>query len=143
MGLRPGEIWQQVKTEAKDKEYRGEYRILGTDIDPKSLSIAIANAKKAGVSKYIDFREGDATKLSLPTDSGVIVCNPPYGERMMEQRSAQELVRAFGKHLKFANGWKKYIISSEAEFEHYFGKAATKKRKLYNGRLQCNVYMYY
>ena len=139
----PKEIWQQVKTEAKDKEYRGEYRILGTDIDPKSLSIAIANAKKAGVSKYIDFREGDATKLSLPTDSGVIVCNPPYGERMMEQRSAQELVRAFGRHLKFANGWKKYIISSEAEFEHYFGKAATKKRKLYNGRLQCNVYMYY
>ena len=139
----PGEIWQQVKTEAKDKEYRGEYRILGTDIDPKSLSIAIANAKKAGVSKYIEFREGDATKLSLPTDSGVIVCNPPYGERMMEQRSAQELVRAFGRHLKFANGWKKYIISSEAEFEHYFGKAAVKKRKLYNGRLQCNVYMYY
>ncbi len=137
------EIWQQVRTEAKDKEYRGEYRILGTDIDPKSLSIAIANAKKAGVSKYIDFREADATKQSLPCDSGVIVCNPPYGERMMEQRSAQQLMKAFGRHLKFANGWKKYIISSEAEFEHYFGKAATKKRKLYNGRLQCNVYMYY
>ena len=139
----PQEIWQQVRTEAKDKEFRGEYRILGTDIDPQSLSIAIANAKKAGVSKYIDFCEADATKLSLPSDSGVIVCNPPYGERMMEQRSAQQLVRAFGRHLKFANGWKKYIISSEAEFEHYFGKAATKKRKLYNGRLQCNVYMYY
>ncbi len=139
----PQEIWQQVRTEAKDKEFRGEYRILGTDIDPQSLSIAIANAKKAGVSKYIDFREADATKQSLPSDSGVIVCNPPYGERMMEQRSAQQLVRAFGRHLKFANGWKKYIISSEAEFEHYFGKAATKKRKLYNGRLQCNVYMYY
>ena len=139
----PKEIWQEVKTEAKDKEYRGEYRILGTDIDPQSLSIAIANAKKAGVSKYITFHEADATKQSLPCDSGVIVCNPPYGERMMEQRSAQQLVRSFGRHLKFANGWKKYIISSEAEFEHYFGKAATKKRKLYNGRLQCNVYMYY
>ena len=139
----PKEIWQEVKIEAKDKEYRGEYRILGTDIDPQSLSIAIANAKKAGVSKYIEFHEADATKQSLPCDSGVIVCNPPYGERMMEQRSAQQLVRSFGRHLKFANGWKKYIISSEAEFEHYFGKPATKKRKLYNGRLQCNVYMYY
>ena len=139
----PGEIWQQVKTEAKDREYRGDYRILGTDIDPHSLSIAIANAKKAGVIKHIEFREADATKQSLPCDSGVMVCNPPYGERMMEQRDAQHLVRAFGRHLKFANGWKKYIISSEAEFEHYFGKAATKKRKLYNGRLQCNVYMYY
>ena len=142
-GCVPQEVWQKVKTEARDLEYRGEYRILGTDIDPATLSIAIANAKKAGVAKYIDFREGDATKLSLPCDTGVLVCNPPYGERMLEQRSAQQLMRAFGRHLKFADGWKKYIISSEAEFEHFFGRQANKKRKLYNGRLQCNVYMYY
>ncbi len=139
----PKEVWQQVRTEAKDLEYRGQYRILGTDIDPQSLSIAIDNAKKAGVAKQIEFKEADATKLSLPCDTGLLVCNPPYGERMLEQRSAQQLMRAFGRHLRFADGWKKYIISSEAEFEHYFGKPATKKRKLYNGRLQCNVYMYY
>ena len=139
----PQEIWTQARKEAKDGEYRGEYRILGTDIDPASLSIAIANAKKAGVAKYIEFREGDATKLPLPTERGVIVCNPPYGERMLEQRAAQQLVRSFGRHLKFADQWNKYIISSEPEFEHWFGKQATKKRKLYNGRLQCNVYMYY
>lgn len=139
----PQEIWTQAREEAKDGEYRGEYRILGTDIDPASLSIAIANAKKAGVAKYIEFREGDATKLPLPAERGVIVCNPPYGERMLEQRAAQQLVRSFGRHLKFADQWNKYIISSEPEFEHWFGKQATKKRKLYNGRLQCNVYMYY
>ncbi len=81
--------------------------------------------------------------MSLPSDKGVMVCNPPYGERMLEQRSAQQLYRAFGRHVKFADGWKKYIISSEPEFEHYFGKQAAKKRKLYNGRLQCNVYMYF
>ena len=139
----PQESWTQAREEAKDGEYRGEYRILGTDIDPASLSIAIANAKKAGVAKYIEFREGDATKLPLPTERGVIVCNPPYGERMLEQRAAQQLVRSFGRHLKFADQWNKYIISSEPEFEHWFGKQATKKRKLYNSRLQCNVYMYY
>ena len=139
----PQEIWTQTREEAKDGEYRGEYRILGTDIDPASLSIAIANAKKAGVAKYIEFREGDATKLPLPAERGVIVCNPPYGERMLEQRAAQQLVRSFGRHLKFADQWNKYIISSEPEFEHWFGKQATKKRKLYNGRLQCNVYRYY
>ena len=90
-----------------------------------------------------EFREADATKMSLPSDKGLIVCNPPYGERMLEQRSAQRLYQAFGRHIKFADGWKKYIISSEPEFEHYFGKPAAKKRKLYNGRLQCNVYMYF
>ena len=139
----PSELWEQARQEAKDLEFRGEYHILGTDIDPSSLSIAIANAKKAGVSKYIEFREGDATKLPLPAPGGLIVCNPPYGERMMEQRSAQQLMRAFGRHLRYADGWSKYIISSEAEFEHWFGAPATKKRKLYNGRLQCNLYMYY
>lgn len=139
----PEEVWQQARQEARDLEYRGEYRILGTDIDPNSLSIAIANAKKAGVSQQIRFEEADATKRSLPCDGGILVCNPPYGERMLEQRSAQQLMRAFGRHLRFADGWKKYIISSEPEFEHFFGKPATKKRKLYNGRLQCNVYMYF
>ena len=139
----PETIWQQARTEALDREYRGEYHILGSDIDPASLEIAQQNARKAGVGKLIEFREADATKMSLPTDKGLLVCNPPYGERMLEQRSAQRLYGTFGRHLKYADGWKKYIISSEPEFEHYFGKQAVKKRKLYNGRLQCNVYMYY
>lgn len=139
----PETVWREARTEALDKEFHGDYHILGTDIDPASLEIARANAKKAGMGKLIDFREADATKMSLPTDKGVLVCNPPYGERMLEQHSAQQLYKAFGRHLKFADGWKKYIISSEPEFEHYYGKQATKKRKLYNGRLQCNVYMYF
>jgi len=136
-------VWQAERTAAMDREYRGNYEILGSDIDPESLNIAIANAKKAGVSKHIQFRQADATKVSLPTDKGILVCNPPYGERMGEQKEAQRLYRDLGKHLKFADGWKKYIISSEPEFEHFYGRPATKKRKLYNGRLQCNVYMYF
>ena len=139
----PKTVWQEARTEAMDHEFRGEYRILGTDIDPASLEIARENARKAGVAKWIEFREADATKESLPCDRGVIVCNPPYGERMLEQRSAQRLYGALGRHLKYADGWKKYIISSEPEFEHYYGRSAAKKRKLYNGRLQCNVYMYF
>ena len=139
----PKTVWQTARSEAMDREFRGDYRILGTDIDPASLEIARANAAKAGVGRLIEFREADATKMSLPSDRGLIVCNPPYGERMLEQRSAQRLYQAFGRHIKFADGWKKYIISSEPEFEHYFGKPAAKKRKLYNGRLQCNVYMYF
>ena len=136
-------VWQEERTAAMDREFRGDYEILGSDIDPESLNIAIANAKKAGVGKYISFRQADATKVNLPTDKGILVCNPPYGERMGEQKDAQRLYRDLGKHLRYADGWKKYIISSEQDFEHHFGKPATKKRKLYNGRLQCNVYMYY
>ena len=138
----PQEVWNDVKTEAKDKEFHGEYRILGSDSDPKCVSLAMANARKAGVGKLITFRDGDATKMSLPSDSGIIVCNPPYGERMMEQESAKRLYSALGRHLKFAGEWKKYVITSEPEFEHYFGKRADKKRKFYNGKIKCDYYMY-
>lgn len=135
-------IWGQVRAEARDKEFKGNYHILGSDNDPKCVNLSMANAKKAGVDKLITFQDGDATKMSLPTDSGILICNPPYGQRMMEQQSAQRLYAALGRHLKYADGWKKYVITSEPEFEHYFGKRADKKRKLYNGMIKCDYYMY-
>ena len=138
----PEKVWQDARTEARDKEFSGSYRILGSDNDPKCVSLAMANARKAGVADLIEFRDGDATKMSLPAESGIIVCNPPYGERMLEQQSAQRLYAALGRHLKFANQWKKYVITSEPEFEHYFGKRADKKRKFYNGKIKCDCYMF-
>ncbi|MCI8619949.1 MAG: class I SAM-dependent RNA methyltransferase [Oscillospiraceae bacterium] len=137
-----GALWEDVKTEAKDKEFHGQYRILASDNDPKSVSLTMANARKAGVGKIIVCKDGDATKLDLPAQEGILVCNPPYGERMLEQKSAQQLYNALGRHLRYADGWKKYIITSEPEFEHYFGKKADKKRKLYNGMIKCNYFMY-
>ncbi|MBE6946797.1 MAG: class I SAM-dependent RNA methyltransferase [Ruminococcaceae bacterium] len=134
--------WQEARSEAFDREFKGNYRILGSDNDPKCISLAMANARKANVAGIIEFKDGDATKMSLPTDSGILICNPPYGQRMMEQKSAQRLYADLGRHLKFADGWKKYIITSEPEFEHYFGKRADKKRKLYNGMIKCDYYMY-
>lgn len=139
----PETVWTQTREAARAAEFRGEYRILGSDNDPDSLNIAISNAKKAGVGKLIRFEEADATRRDLPAERGVIVCNPPYGERMMEQRSAQRLYQALGRHLKYADNWDKCIISSEPEFEHYFGRRADKKRKLYNGMIQCNLYQYF
>ena len=135
-------IWGEVRAEAKDKEFNGKYRILGSDNDPKCVSLSIANARKAGVAACISFRDGDALKMDLPAQEGIIICNPPCGQRMMEQKSAQQLYAALGRHLKYADGWKKYIITSEPDFEHYFGGRCDKKRKLYNGMIQCNYYMY-
>jgi len=138
----PKEVWGQVKEEAKAREFKGQYRILGSDNDPKCVSLAMANARKAGVAECITFQDGDATKMSLPCDSGILICNPPYGQRMLEQQSAQRLYSALGRHLKYANDWKKYVITSEPEFEHYFGKRADKKRKFYNGKIKCDYYMF-
>ena len=138
----PKEAWEQAKTEAKDKEFNGDYRIMGSDNDPACVSLSFANARKAGVADCVTFKDGDATKMSLPAESGIIVSNPPYGERMMEQNDARRLYSALGRHLKFANDWKKFIITSEPEFEHYFGRRADKKRKFYNGKIKCDLYMF-
>ena len=135
-------IWGDVRTEAKDREFKGNYKILGSDCDPKCVSLAMANARKAQVDNLIEFRDGDATKMDFPAQSGIIVCNPPYGQRMGEQKDAQRLYAMFGKHVRFANDWRKYIITSEPDFEHYFGKRADKKRTLYNGMIKCDYYMY-
>ena len=135
-------VWEQAKEEAKDKEFKGDYRILGSDNDPQCVSLSFANARKAGVADCVKFADGDATKMSLPAQEGILICNPPYGERMLEQHSAQKLYSALGRHLKFANDWKKYIITSEPEFEHWFGFRADKKRKFYNGKIKCDYYMF-
>ena len=138
----PAELWQNARGEAMDKEFKGKYHILGSDNDPKCVSLSMSNAKKAGVLDCIEFKDGDATKMDLPAQEGVIICNPPYGQRMGEQRDAQRLYAALGRLLKYADGWKKFVITSEPEFEHYFGKRADKKRKLYNGMIKCDYYMY-
>ena len=138
----PKNLWEEAKEEARSKEFSGKYQILGSDSDPQCVSLSFANARKAGVSDCVTFRDGDATKMSLPAQSGILICNPPYGERMMEQHSAQRLYGALGRHMKFANEWKKFVITSEPEFEHWFGKRADKKRKFYNGKIKCDYYMF-
>ncbi len=136
-------LWQNAREEAISREYHGDYRIFASDNDPKSLSIARSNAKKAGMDDCIVFSEADAVKLELPGGKSVVVTNPPYGQRMLEQRQAQQLLRAFGKHMAAQRDCNVYIISSEEELERYYGKKCTKKRKLYNGMIKCNLYMYY
>ena len=135
-------LWREARTEAMDKEFHGDYHIFASDIDPKSLAIARSNAKNAGVENLISFSEADATKLVLPEGPGVIVTNPPYGQRMLEQRQAQHLLRDFGRHMRNQSGYSVYIISSEEELERYFGRKCRKKRKLYNGMIKCNLFMY-
>ena len=137
------ELWQKARSEALDKEFHGDYHIYASDIDPKSLAIAQSNAKKAGMDKYITFSQADATKLTLPEGKGVIVTNPPYGQRMMEQRQAQQLLRGFGRTVGGQKDYGVYIISSEEELERYYGRRCTKKRKLYNGMIKCNLFMYF
>ena len=136
-------LWQQARASAEAAEYSGEYRIFASDIDPRAVQIARENAVRAGVDHLIEFSVADACLFSRPTERGVIVTNPPYGERLLDQKQAEELYTRFGAALSGLQNWSLYLLSSHTEFERCFGKPADKKRKLYNGMIRCDLFMYY
>jgi len=136
-------VWAEAKQEARDREFSGDYDICGSDIDPGNVAIAEANAKRAGVSGHIRFEVADAKAFARERGGGIIMANPPYGERVMERSEAEDIYRDFGAVARKLDNWKMYILSSHTEFERTFGKSAVKRRKLYNGMIMCNLYMYY
>ena len=136
-------VWEQEREAAKAREYHGDYSIVGADIDPKAIEIARENAQRAGVDDVVRFEVADAMKFDRKTERGVIITNPPYGERIMEKEQAEELYRGFGKAYLQSENWQLYLLSSHTEFERCFGKMADKKRKLYNGMIKCDLFMYF
>ena len=136
-------LWLEAADQAMDQEFDGDYEIWGGDIDPAAVELARHNAQLAEVDDIVRFDVDDARTFHWGGLYGRVVTNPPYGERIMERKEAEELYRAFGKAWgKFPEGWKLYLLSSHTEFERTFGKQADKKRKLYNGMLKCDLFMY-
>jgi putative N6-adenine-specific DNA methylase len=141
--LCPQKLWSEAREEARAAEFSGGYTILASDIDPACIETAKANAKRAGVDGIVRFKTADALTLPIPEGPGVLAANPPYGERLMTPQEVQKLYSSMGRAWKGLAGWKQYYLTNNPEFEKYFGKRATKRRKLYNGMIQCNLYMYF
>ena len=137
-------IWLDAADEAMDNEFHDKtYEIWGGDIDPHAVEIARHNAELAEVDDTVRFEVDDATRFHWGGQYGRVVTNPPYGERLLEQKEAEELYRAFGRAVdKLPETWRVYVLSSHTEFERCFGRTADKKRKLYNGMLKCDLFMY-
>ena len=135
--------WMQAADEAQDREFHGSYDIWGGDIDPAAVDLARHNAALAGVDDCVRFEVADAAKFHRDSEYGQLVTNPPYGERLMEKKEAEALYRAFGRAVAdMPASWRILVLSSHTEFERAFGRPADKKRKLYNGMLKCDVFMY-
>ena len=115
--------------------------MCGSDIDPACVILAQENAKKAGVGHFIRFEQADAAKRIYP-QSGVLFANPPYGERLMDRESAQAIYRAVGRAVGKSE-LRQYYLTSDPEFERFYGYQADKRRKLYNGMIKCDLYMYF
>lgn len=117
-----------------------DLRISGFDIDDKQLKLARKHAELAGVDKYIHFQRADMRDFSSRFSHGVIISNPPYGERLSDRKEVEKLYRDYGKKVASLDDWCAYTLTPVDDFERLFGKKADKKRKIYNGKIECCYY---
>lgn len=137
-------IGQTLKVQARSMiNFDEPLDITGYDIDENMIEIAKANAEAAGVGEDITFKQLAAADWSTDKINGVLVANPPYGERLGDEEAARKLYSQMGHIYNKMPTWSKYILTSDEEFETAFGKKATKKRKLYNGALKVDLYQYW
>lgn len=136
--------WAKAREEANDLASPDRpLRILGSDIDGEVLSLARYHAGQAGVGEKTFFQKLPVSELRSKQKYGYIICNPPYGERLGDKLQAEQLYREMGATFKALDTWSLYVLTSHPDFERLFGRRSDKKRKLYNGRIQCNYYQYY
>lgn len=139
----PKKLWSDAADALRAKEFDRVYPIIGADCDPKAIALAKDNARRAGVDNTITFEVKDVGDHRFDADYGKLVTNPPYGERLLEAETAEAVYRSFGDMYRtLPKSWSAAIITSHEGFERSFGRGADKKRKLYNGRLKCNLYQF-
>jgi putative N6-adenine-specific DNA methylase len=139
----PAPLWHQARVEARSKIADDRtLRIFATDIDEEVLSLARYHARQAGVQSHIHFQRQPFADFRSRFDYGFMICNPPYGERMGEISESESIYREMKAVLGRMSTWSLFLLTSYLGFESILGRKADKKRKLYNGRIQCNLYQY-
>lgn len=140
----PSQLWQQAREEAESLIHQDlSLKIIGTDIDEEVLSLARYHARQAKVEKHIHFQRQPLAQVGSQANYGWLITNPPYGERLGELKEAETLYQEMNVAFKNLDTWSFYILTSHPRFEQIFGRRADKKRKLYNGRIQCNFYQFF
>ena len=137
-------VWEEARIEAEDlAKYDQPLDITGSDIDHRMVKIAQENAFEAGFGDLVHFKQMQVKDFTATKEYGVIVGNPPYGERIGEKTAVEAMYRDMGQVFSRFDTWSIYILTSNEQFEQLYGKPATKKRKLYNGSIRTDLYQYW
>ncbi|MBQ3093567.1 MAG: class I SAM-dependent RNA methyltransferase [Clostridia bacterium] len=139
----PYAVWEAERERAKANERPDQvFSAVGGDIDSAVLRLAKDNAVKAGVGDMVQVSVRDLADFKPVGERGIVLCNPPYGERLGDVKEARQIIQTLGRVFVPQNGWQYAIISPEEQFEDLFGRPAKKRRKLYNGMLRCQLYIF-
>lgn len=139
----PAAVWAEQRQKAlADSKLDAGFEAFGYDIDPAAVALANANAKLAGVEKRCHFEVADVADFAAKSEA-IVLTNPPYGERMSTIEGAAKLAKTLGQQMEAHPCAGVYAITADMDFEHHYGKRANKRRKMYNGMIPCQLYMYY
>lgn len=139
----PAAVWREQRQKALDEtKLDAAFEGIGYDIDPAAVALASANAKLAGVGERCRFEAADVKDFTA-AQNAIVLTNPPYGERLGDAAEAAGLARTLGQVWQRHPGQGLYAITADAEFETHFGKKAVRRRKIYNGMIPCQLYMYF
>nr|WP_276552651.1 class I SAM-dependent RNA methyltransferase [Streptococcus danieliae] len=137
-------LWKNLKEAAvAAKKADLDLRIMASDIDGRMVELARANAERAGVATYIAFKQMRLQDFRTELINGVVISNPPYGERLLDDEGVTRLYQEMGETFAPLKTWSKFILTSDEQFEAKYGSLADKKRKLYNGTLRVDYYQYF
>jgi len=137
-------IWDKAREEAEDlANYDQVLDIAGHDIDHRMVKVAEQNAFEAGLGDLIQFKQMQVRDFTTPKEYGIIIGNPPYGERLSDRPSVEKMYAEMGEAFSKLDTWSIYMLTSHEQFEQYYGKKATKKRKLFNGFIKTDYYQYW
>lgn len=140
----PKSLVDEERNKAEDLiDYDKELELYGSDIDPKMIATAENNAEEIGLAGVIKFKQMSVFDFVAKKENGCVIANPPYGERLGEKKEVEAMYKFLGTELKNKKHWSLYLLTSHKMFEHLYGKKATKRRKLFNGSIECTYYQYW
>lgn len=142
--LMPAGVWEKTRLEAEDlANYDQPLEILGTDIDHRMIEVSKENALEAGLGELVKFKQMQVRDFTSELEYGIIVGNPPYGERLGERKEVEKMYQEMGRAFEKLDTWSVYMLTSHENFEQCYGKQATKKRKLFNGFIRTDYYQFF
>ena len=140
----PTTMWQDAREAARAAiKVDSACEVWASDVDEDALDLTYENALRAGVEEHLHIFTADARTITKPDRRGSILCNPPYGERLMTPEEVEALYREMGRTFATFDPWQIYVLTSHEKFEALYGRRADKVRKLYNGMIPCYLYQYF
>ena len=141
----PPEIWKEERKAAFEAiDYDADIRIEASDISGRAVEAAIENAAEAGVDDCVEFKKMDMARLTAEEEGGIVITNPPYGERIGEKKQIEAIYSAYNEFYRKNPTWSLFMVTTDKEVENkIFGRPADRRRKLYNGRLEVCYYQFH